>query len=166
MARTTTIELHKEDMKFAAGHFTIFSSTHRENMHGHNFAVFVSLTGEVLTDGMLADYDIFKASALQQCRAWNETFMLPGHSRHLSVERDARGDVLARFNGEELRFLARDATILPVENVSLEELARLFGENLVGDGERFRSNRIHHVKVKVSSEPGQWCSWEWRAEHG
>ena len=165
MARTTTIELHKEDMKFAAGHFTIFSATHRENMHGHNFAVFVSLTGEVLADGMLADYDIFKGAALKQCRAWNETFMLPGNSRHLHVEKDARGDVLARFNGEELRFLARDVTILPAENVSLEELARVFGENLVGDGGSFRANRISHVVVKISSEPGQWCSWDWRA-HG
>ncbi|WP_095984917.1 6-pyruvoyl trahydropterin synthase family protein [Cystobacter fuscus] len=165
MARTTTIELHKEDMKFAAGHFTIFSATHRENMHGHNFAVFVSLTGEVLDNGMLADYDIFKRMALEQCRAWNETFMLPAHSRHLQVERDARGDVIARFNGEELRFLSRDVTILPVENVSLEELSRLFGEKLVGDGELMRTSRISRVVVKCSSEPGQNCSWEWNS-HG
>ena len=40
--RTTTLELYKEEMKFSAGHFTIFSATERENLHGHNFSVYVA----------------------------------------------------------------------------------------------------------------------------
>ncbi|MET0406146.1 MAG: 6-carboxytetrahydropterin synthase [Cystobacter sp.] len=161
MARTTTIELFKEEMKFSAGHFTIFSATHRENMHGHNFFVSVSLTGEVIENGMFADYGVLKKKIIEQCRSWNETFFLPANSRHLKLERDAQGHWLARFNGEELRFLARDVTVLPVDNVTLEELARVFGETVVGDGEMMRSCRISHVRVKCFSGPGQSCSWEW-----
>jgi 6-pyruvoyltetrahydropterin/6-carboxytetrahydropterin synthase len=161
MARTTTIELHKEEMKFSAGHFTIFSATHRENLHGHNFTVYVALTGEVLEDGILSDYRPLKAAIIDRCHAWNETFMLPGHSRHLRIERDARGNVLARFHDEELRFLARDVTVLPVENITLEELSRLFGEELVGDGSLMEQLHIHRLVVKCASGPGQWSSWEW-----
>jgi 6-pyruvoyltetrahydropterin/6-carboxytetrahydropterin synthase len=162
MPRTTTIELHKEEMKFSAGHFTIFSATHRENLHGHNFTVYVALTGEVVEDGILADYRPLKQAVIDRCRAWNETFLLPGRSRHLRIERNERGDVLARFHDEELRFLARDVTVLPVENVTLEELARVFGEELVGDGSALRTNRITGVVVKCASGPGQWSSWEWQ----
>jgi 6-pyruvoyltetrahydropterin/6-carboxytetrahydropterin synthase len=165
MPRTTTIELHKEEMKFSAGHFTIFSATHRENLHGHNFTVYVALTGEVVEDGILADYRPLKQAVIDRCRAWNETFLLPGRSRHLRIERNERGDVLARFHDEELRFLARDVTVLPVENVTLEELARVFGEELVGDGSALRANRLTGVVVKCASGPGQWSSWEWQG-HG
>ncbi|MBN1207256.1 MAG: 6-carboxytetrahydropterin synthase [Myxococcaceae bacterium] len=165
MPRTTTIELHKEEMKFSAGHFTIFSATHRENLHGHNFTVYVALTGEVAENGMLADYGPLKRAVIDRCRAWNETFLLPGRSRHLRVERNARGDITAHFQDEELRFLARDVTVLPVENVTLEELARLFGEELVGDGAALQRDRITRVVVKCASGPGQWSSWEWQS-HG
>ncbi len=161
MPRTTTIELHKEEMKFSAGHFTIFSATRRENLHGHNFTVYVALTGEVAEDGILSDYRPLKTAVIERCRAWNETFLLPGNSRHLRIERDARGDVLAHFHDEELRFLARDVTILPVENVTLEELARVFGEELVKDGAELKKANITRVVVKCASGPGQWSSWEW-----
>ncbi|HYO67976.1 MAG TPA: 6-carboxytetrahydropterin synthase [Archangium sp.] len=165
MSRTTTIELHKEEMKFSAGHFTIFSATHRENMHGHNFTVYVALTGEVVDNGMLSDYVPLRRAVIDRCRAWNETFLLPGNSRHLRLTHDERGNLTARFHDEELRFLKRDVTVLPVENVTLEELARLFGEELVGDGEDLKKANITGVVVKCASGPGQWSSWEWR-RHG
>lgn len=163
MPRTTTLELHKEEMKFSAGHFTIFSATHRENLHGHNFTVFVALTGEVTDNGMLSDYGPLKRTIIERCHAWNETFFLPDHSPHLKLERDAKGNVLARFNGEELHFLARDVTVLPVANVTLEELARVFGEELVGDGSAMRRDGVLKLVVKCASGPGQWSSWEWEA---
>ena len=161
MPRTTTIELHMDEMQFSAGHFTIFSPTHRENLHGHNFLVQVALTGEVGAHGMLADYEPYKRAIIAQCRAWNETFLMPGESPYLKIERDERGDYVVRFHDEVLHFLKRDMTVLPMENVSLEELARVFGEGLVGDGAALRTARITHVKVQMASRQGQWCSWEW-----
>jgi 6-pyruvoyltetrahydropterin/6-carboxytetrahydropterin synthase len=159
--RLTTIDLFKEEMKFSAGHFTIFSADERENMHGHNFTIQVSITGEVDDNGMLADYGRYKRAIIDSCKRWNETFMLPGESPHLAIERDAAGDVVARFGHETLRFLARDVTILPIRNVTLEELSRHFGELLVGSGEQLRVDRVSAVTVKCSSGPGQLCSWSW-----
>ncbi|MFP2903776.1 6-pyruvoyl trahydropterin synthase family protein [Pyxidicoccus sp. 3LFB2] len=68
MSRTTTIELHKEEMKFSAGHFTIFSATHRENLHGHNFTVYVALTGAVVENGLLSDYGPLKQASSPAAR--------------------------------------------------------------------------------------------------
>ena len=44
----TTLELCQEEMKFSAGHFTILSATERERLHGHNFTVYVAITGVVM----------------------------------------------------------------------------------------------------------------------
>jgi 6-pyruvoyltetrahydropterin/6-carboxytetrahydropterin synthase len=159
--RTTTIELFKEEMKFSAGHFTMFSATERENLHGHNFTVFVALQGEVGAAGMLADYGGYKRWITERCKAWNETFLLAGRSPWLTVESGADGGVIARFADERIPFLARDVTVLPVANVTLEELARLFGEGLCADVERLQRDRILSVTVKCASGPGQWASWVW-----
>lgn len=164
MPRLTTLELHKEAHKFSAGHFTIFSATERENMHGHNFTVYVALTGEVNEEGLLADYGGFKAEIEALCVAWNETFFLPTRSPHLRIERADEREVIARFADETLRFLPRDITLLDATNVTLEELSRLFGERLIADRERLARARVHAVTVKCASGPGQWASWSWNLE--
>ncbi len=158
--RTTTIELFKEEMKFSAGHFTMFSARERENLHGHNFTVSVALEGEVGEAGMLADYGGYKRWIIERCRGWNETFLLPGSSPWLRVERES-GMVFALFADERIPFLPRDVTVLPVANVTLEELARLFGEGLCADTARLQADRILSITVKCASGPGQWASWRW-----
>jgi 6-pyruvoyltetrahydropterin/6-carboxytetrahydropterin synthase len=160
MKRTTTIELFKEEMKFSAGHFTIFSATTRENLHGHNFSVSVAIEGTVNDNGMLADYGVYKRWVIDRCKAWNETFMLPGESPHLRIEHHD-GGVTAHFADEKIPFLARDVTVLPAKNITLEELARLFGEGLVKDGASLRSDGVVGLVVKCASGPGQWASWQW-----
>ena len=42
------IELSKEYLNFSAGHFTIFSATERENLHGHNFQVRGAVTAAIV----------------------------------------------------------------------------------------------------------------------
>jgi hypothetical protein len=42
--RRTVIEIQKEYLHFSAAHFTIFSATVRENLHGHNFHVGAQLS--------------------------------------------------------------------------------------------------------------------------
>ena len=157
---TTTIELFKEAMKFSAGHFTMFSPTERENLHGHNFTVYVAIEGEVGEAGMLADYGGYKRWIIERCAAWNETFLLAGASPWLRIE-EREGGVVAAFGDEQIPFLARDVTVLPVRNVTLEELARLFGEGLCADAGRLDEDRVASVTVKCASGPGQSASWRW-----
>ncbi len=44
----TVIEITKEALHFAAAHFTLFSATERENLHGHNFYVALEIEAEVV----------------------------------------------------------------------------------------------------------------------
>jgi len=160
--RLTTIELFKENQKFSAGHFTIFSATNRENLHGHNFTIYVALTGVVGPNGLMADYGRFKKQISEMCETWNETFMLPGCSPYLRIEQ-TDGGVIAHYADEKIPFLARDITVLPVSNVTIEELARLFGERLTADPDALARLAVVGVEVKCASGPGQWACWRWSA---
>lgn len=160
MKGSTTIELFKEEMKFSAGHFTIFSATERENLHGHNFNIHVSLTGIPGPDGILIDYTFIKNDVRTICNEWNSVFILPAISPHLTIE-PTPTHYLAHFGKETLVFLKRDVLLLPIENATLEEFARLILEKLMHDRERLTQAQIKRLQVKVFSAPGQSASVEW-----
>jgi 6-pyruvoyltetrahydropterin/6-carboxytetrahydropterin synthase len=148
--------LNYDYIGFSAGHFTIFDAKSRERMHGHNHAVRCELTGEVGADGMVADYGIFKAMLREACAAWDEIFLLPGNSPHLAVETTNDGTVRATFNGETIVMPEKDALILPVSNVTLEEPAALMVTNLVEEHAGvFARAKISRLAIQISSGPGQ-----------
>lgn len=160
--RLSTLNLEKEDMKFSAGHFTMFSATERERLHGHNFTVGVSITAEVLEHGMCFDYGTYKDIIKDLCRAWNEYFILPAESPFLKIEQDHGTELKAIFNGEAIPFLKKDVLLLPIVNATLEEFSRLFLEALTQDAQALANFKIHQFEVRISSGPGQSASAEWK----
>lgn len=158
--RTATIELCKESFKFSAGHFTIFSESHRERLHGHNFTVGCAVTGEVCGDGLIADYRLYKHRIQAMCDAWNEVLLLPARSAHLDVQLDG-DEWVARFAGRRMVLPRDDVMLLPVANITLEELSWLMLERLVADGDALAEHRIVAVEMRVGSGPGQWAVSRW-----
>ena len=158
----TKIELFKEEMKFSAGHFTIFSATHRENLHGHNFSVHVEIDALVSDNGVTFDYGPMKKRLFELCRSLNEIVLLPTRSPHLRV-REEGGRVIARFADEELIFLKRDVRLLPIRNVTIEELAAYLLEAVVADVSGEPAHGVSAVAVRVFSGPGQSARVEWRS---
>jgi len=160
--RVTTLELFKEEMKFSAGHVTILAPDRRERLHGHNFTVQVVLTNTIAEDGLVVDYGLYKRKVIEFCRDWNEVFLLPGKSPYLEI-RETDTHVTARFSGEDIPFLRRDVLVLPVANVTGEELAEAFLKKILRFREEDSRTEIVGVTVKVFSAPGQCASAEWKA---
>lgn len=164
MTRLSTIELFKEDMKFSAGHFVIFSNEHRENMHGHNYTVHVCYTTLIGDEGMTFDYRFYKDKLRELCDSLNEIFLLPAHSKHLKIE-DAGDYWHVYFNQEKLLFLKRDVKVLPTTNITVEELSNYLLTQLIIDKAELDINKIQKIKIKVFSGPGQSGSASWRRAH-
>lgn len=154
MSYTVDLFLDKENFKFSAGHFTIFSATERENLHGHNFTVGVELSCEVIANGMTFDYGLAKRAVEKICRSLNETFLIPANSQFLQVADDGHRWLLD-FAGESFSFLKRDATLLPLANITVEELAYWFLERLIAEFASAPEHRIRSLSVSISSGPGQ-----------
>ena len=153
----TTIDLFKENMKFSVGHFTIFSATDRERLHGHNFNVNVSIIAEVDHNGMCFDYGIYKSLVEKLCRSWNEYFILPKRSPHLTLIEKGQ-NIYARFNGEDIPFLKSDVLILDIRNSTVEEFSDLIMRELTANNSQIQEHKIHALEVKVFSGPGQSAS--------
>ena len=122
MQRLSTIELFKEDMKFSAGHFAIFSDTVRENLHGHNYNVFASFTTMIEDEGLSFDYRFYKSKMSKICDSLNEITLIPGNSKYIKIEKN-NDYTYIYFNDEKMIFLNRDIKILPVYNITVEELS-------------------------------------------
>ena len=161
----TTIEISKEDLKFSAAHFTIFSATERERLHGHNFGVRVAVTAPVDENGMCFNYTGLKSRLRALCRELDEYTLLPAHSPYLKiVEND--GQYVVSFNDETLYFAGKDTKLLPLRNTTVEEYAHYLLSRLVEDNAFFAADTVSAIVLKVSSGPGQWGSASWTAKGG
>lgn len=160
MTRITTIELYKDELNFSAGHFTIFSETARENLHGHNYYVGAEFKVIINDNGMAFDYRIYKKKLRELCSTLDLRFLLPAHSEYLKIE-ETKDLYIAHFNQEKIPFLKRDILILPVRNVTLEELSNWFLLQLIQNTNELSEFNILGIKISVFNGPGQSGSTYW-----
>lgn len=156
----TTVELQKESMKFSAGHTTIFSATDREPLHGHMYTVYLALTTLVEENGMTFDYRYYKVRIKELCQSLNQIFLMPQFSPYLTISEDETY-LYFTFDNKKMPFLKEDVKILPVTNITVEELSKWFVTALVQDKQELDRHRIQKLVVKVFSAPGQSASHEW-----
>ena len=152
----TTIEISKDYLHFNSGHFTIFSASEREDLHGHTFYVRAFVTSAVDENGMAFDYNILKSALMKLCDHLDEKVLLPEQSPHLSLG-ESDGYLIASYGEERLPFLPRDVRTLPVRNITVEELAPWFLSELRSDA-RVAAEDIVRLEIQVSSGPGQWAA--------
>jgi len=154
-----TIEIQKEYLHFSAAHFTIFSATERENLHGHNFQVEAVLDGDIGDDGLCFDYNEIKNRLKTLCDELDEKTLLPEQSPYLTVAED-EDYVVATFSDERIPFLSRDVLTLPLRNITVEELAHWFLTGIIQDTS-FNDLPIDSVTIRIASGRGQWASSSW-----
>ncbi len=161
MEKLTTIDITKEYLHFSAAHFTVFSATERERLHGHNFFVAAAVTAVVQDDGMCFNYSKLKDALRDLCVELDEYMLLPQHSPYLDIS-EAGNNYRVSFADEEMLFLKSDTLLLPVANITIEELSYYLLQRLL-DNPRFKNNSaIRDITVRVASGPGQWGSSRWQ----
>lgn len=157
--RYSTMEIAKQALNFSIAHFTIFSATEREDLHGHNFQLECQVTAPLGEDGLMFDYGLLKTLLRQLCDAIDEKMILPARSPYLEIVEDG-GYTVAIFNGERIPFLPRDVLVLPIANVTVEELSHYFLEQL-RKAPVITDNDVVALRVRVSSSPGQYGIADW-----
>ncbi len=163
MTRYSTIEVSKQYLKFSVAHFTIFSATERERLHGHNYSVAAEFTLPVGSNGMCFSYGILKDAVAELCDELDEYMILPEHSPYLTIDEDD-GYYIVGFDEETMSFLISDTLILPISNTTVEEFARYLLERLLEDNDWAEDEECAAITVRVSSGPGQCASADWSAE--
>ncbi len=157
----SSIEISKDYLHFNAAHFTLFSATEREDLHGHTFFVAATVQSPIGDDGLAIDYNVFKTAIKALCDQLDEKVLLPELSPHLRLERED-DYLVARFAGERIPFLPRDVLTLPVRNITVEEMAGWFLARLL-EQPQIADLDILALELRVSSGPGQWAAARWAA---
>ncbi len=157
--RYNTIHINKESHKFSIAHYTIFSATERERLHGHNYSVSARLVAPLGSNGFSVDYNFYKNLIKEVCDELDEYMVLAQNSPYQSIAED-NGDYVVSFNNEEFRFLISDTLLLPITNVTVEELSYYLLDKLCDD---LAKGGLTEVDICVSSGPGQQATACWRA---
>lgn len=129
------IYIQKESYKFSATHFTVFSATAAERLHGHNYAIGVECELAELNDlGMGFEFNTLKPHIKMLADIWDEHILIAGKNPFIVARSEMIGKVEHRvfeFQGRSYRFPSDEVKILPVSNITSEELAREFSKHLV-----------------------------------
>ncbi|MBV8200970.1 MAG: 6-carboxytetrahydropterin synthase [Acidobacteria bacterium] len=151
------VVLAKEDFKFSAAHFTLWSGGGAELLHGHNYQVQLELSGSALDDvGLLVDIERCKRSLRALCARLDSRTLLPAGSERLVCVR--RGETVeARLGDRCYAFPAADTLLLPLINTSIELLARMLWHDLAAE---LRGSRVEVLAVAVEEAAGQRCWYE------
>ena len=118
------VVLAKSDFKFSAAHFTLFSATQAEPLHGHNYRVRVEVEGPELDElGLLIDFDSLKREIRAACRRLDDRTLIPAASPLLTVESD-ESHVDVQFCERSYRFPCDEVVLLDITNTTGGALRR------------------------------------------
>jgi 6-pyruvoyltetrahydropterin/6-carboxytetrahydropterin synthase len=159
MERLATLYIDKESHKFSVAHYTIFSATERERLHGHNYSVSAMIAAPMGDNGFAADYNVYKDRIKVLCDELDEYLVLPAHSPHQTLS-EAGDYIEVKFNGEVMQFLKTDTLVLPITNATVEEFSHHLLRRLL---ELSAGDVLAEVQVCVASGPGQKACASWRA---
>ena len=158
MSRLTTLYIDKEAHKFSAAHFTIFSEQERERLHGHNYSVSARIVAPMGKNGFSADYNVYKRRIANLCVPLDEYMLLAGDSPFQTIAEQG-DEYWVTFAGKTLKFPQDETRILPVVNVTVEELAHYLLAELLRES---AGEGLVEVELGVSSGPGQTGAAIWR----
>lgn len=162
VARFANLTIHKEELCFSAGHFTIFSATEREQLHGHNYMVSVTFNIAIEHNGLSFDYRLYKEKLKKMCGELDRHFLLPSQSPYLQIEEND-DYIFALHHQKKIPFLKEDVILLPLTNITIEELAYWFLQQLHQQSDDFAQHAISGIVVKVYNGPGQSAAAKWSA---
>jgi 6-pyruvoyltetrahydropterin/6-carboxytetrahydropterin synthase len=155
------LRLAKEDFKFSVAHFTVFSDTVAEHLHGHNYRVRVEIAGDSLDRlGLLMDLRGVKAEIRRLCAELDSKTLVPERCALVAVAPSDDG-VEVRFGARVYRLPRPDVRLLPIRNTSIEELALWFWRELEPS---LAGGRVTELRVEVEETAGQSCVYAARLD--
>eukprot|EP00918_Siedleckia_nematoides_P017863 GHVU01038263.1.p1 GENE.GHVU01038263.1~~GHVU01038263.1.p1 ORF type:complete len:159 (-),score=5.46 GHVU01038263.1:248-724(-) len=89
------------DFKFSCAHF-VAQQGGRCRIHGHNYALSLTLGGPVGPDGYVIDFGDLKKAVRRFCQEMNEYFLVPAKSKLLTIEESGTSVRMRTQAGEEV----------------------------------------------------------------
>jgi 6-pyruvoyltetrahydropterin/6-carboxytetrahydropterin synthase len=154
-----TIKLSKENFKFSGSHFTIFSNSSAERLHGHNYYVAVEIEVPQIDPkiGMAFDFNSVKPLVKAICESMDEKVLIPTLSPFLKVSSSGQQTNVS-FANKTYSLPTDDVELLAVSNITSEELSRWIAVRLKNEWQD--SSKATCILVDVQETRGQSVSYK------
>ncbi|ETI46635.1 hypothetical protein F443_08987 [Phytophthora nicotianae P1569] len=155
------VHVSKDYMKFNAAHFIAFKGF-REKLHGHNYRLAVTITGQVGSDGYVVDFGEIKRISRVICKDLNESFIVPMKSDALKISCDGKNIQIITEDMAAFSFPKADCSLLPIVHSSAEELAIHISNELVAAFtlDALLERGVRKLEVSISEADQQFASYE------
>ncbi len=151
--------LKKQNFKFSSSHFTIFSESHAELLHGHNYQVAVKVQLEDVDKNteMAVDFNVVKKTVRAVCDQMDEKILLPKKSTFLKITESPhyKKHTEVRFQDRIYCFPSNEIFYVDANNITSESLARFIHQQLA------KSLSFQSFSVTVYETAGQAASYQW-----
>ncbi|KAG6572807.1 RNA helicase [Phytophthora cinnamomi] len=155
------VHVSKDYMKFNAAHFIAYKGF-REKLHGHNYRLAVTITGQVGPDGYVVDFGEIKKISRVICKDLNESFLVPMNSDSLKISFDDTNVHLLTEDNAKFSFPKADCSLLPIIHSSAEELAIYISNQLIDAFtlDALLERGARKIEVSISEATQQFASYE------
>lgn len=122
------IELEDPRIGFASAHFIV---DHKKcgKIHGHNYFLKVTLTGELDEHHMILDYALLKAELRKLTKKLDHKVLLAARAKNLEID-EMEEAVIIRAKNKRYVIPQVDVILLPIPATTAEELAKYFHKKL------------------------------------
>jgi 6-pyruvoyltetrahydropterin/6-carboxytetrahydropterin synthase len=156
------VRVTKDHLVFCSGHFISYEGDKCERLHGHNYRTAVEVEGELDENRYVFDFIALKHRTKAITDELDHRMMLATKNPFITVEEGPRS-VRVRYGEREWVFPREDCVLLPIENTTVELLARYILTRLREELLRHHSYRPAVLRVEVEENIGQSATCEWRA---
>jgi 6-pyruvoyltetrahydropterin/6-carboxytetrahydropterin synthase len=165
-----SIFIKKSNLKFSSAHMTVWTSTQKEGLHGHNYTTEARFVlREYQVDQSLqgfVPYSDLKAVMQQICEAWDEKVLLPQLCPYFKIIEQTAQSIEFKLCGSRYVLPASEVVLLAVDNITTEALAFEFGQQLAAGMTAQLREKIIELTVCIEESPGQGASYTLRTTQG
>ena len=146
------IEIH--NMEFSAAHFLI-EHDKCSRMHGHNWRLSVVGEGEIDKNGFVMDFSEFKMVVRGVVVKYDRRILIPTENEQIKIK-EIDSELELSVGDKSYVFPKRDCLLLPLSNVTCEELAVLFWNEI-----RNKLGRVFEsMEVLIEEKKGQGARYK------
>jgi len=144
------------NLRFSASHFIPFHGK-CQRLHGHDYALKITVEGDLGEDHMLFDFVEIKKIFREIIEKIDHHVILPSKSRYMDIQ-ELEARVIVSFQDKEYIFPSEDVYFMDVEVTTAEEISRYIMERFLNSFTPGKN--IERITVCVEEGPGQGACYE------
>ena len=152
------IVIAREQYKFSCAHMTVFPDGTKERLHGHNYTIAIAIDVDSVELAAMIPFTAIKQALSELCAAYKERVLLAERNPHFKIVRDDGKEFELTLCGERYVLPRGDVLLLPIDNISVEQLAQHVAAILQTKIAVLAAPQVRALEVTVEESPGQGSS--------